>query len=101
MTKGNDRSAYQERLDRVTAYIYEHLDDDIDLQVLADVACMSPYHWHRIYHAMQGETVAATVKRLRLHRAAGFLAHTAMPIEEVAADEMQRRFDKLMGAAED
>ena len=26
---------------------------------------------HRIYHAIHGETIAATVKRLRLHRAAG------------------------------
>ncbi len=84
MTTGNSRAAYQDRFSRVTAHIYDHLDDDIDLNRLAEIACLSPCHWHRIYHAMYGETIAATVKRLRLHRAAGFLAQTAMPIAEVA-----------------
>ncbi|WP_282607944.1 GyrI-like domain-containing protein [Pelagibius sp. Alg239-R121] len=78
------RSNYEERLNRVIAYIYDHLDEEIDLQKLADVACMSPYHWHRVYHAVRGETIAVTVKRLRLHRAAGYLAHSDMPVDEVA-----------------
>ncbi len=80
----SQRSNYEERLNRVIAYIYDHLDEEIDLQKLAEVACMSPYHWHRVYHAVRGETIAATVKRLRLHRAAGYLAHSEMPVEEVA-----------------
>ena len=84
MTIGNGRAAYEDRFNRVTAHIYDHLDDDIDLNRLAEIACLSPYHWHRIYHAMYGETIAATVKRLRLHRAGGFLAQTDMPIAEVA-----------------
>jgi len=75
---------YDARLSRVTAYIHDHLDDELDLNRLADIACVSPYHWHRIYHAIHGETIAATVKRLRLHRAAGYLAHSAMAIKEVA-----------------
>jgi AraC family transcriptional regulator len=75
---------YEQRLNRVTAYIYDHLDDDIDLNKLADIAYLSPYHWHRIYHAINGETLAATVKRLRLNRAAGYLANTTMPIAEIA-----------------
>ena len=75
---------YEERLNRVTSFIYDHLDDDIDLDRLAAVACLSPFHWHRVYHALHGETLAVTVKRLRLHRAAGFLAQTAMPIGEIA-----------------
>ena len=77
-------AGYQDRLDRVTSYIYDHLDDDIDLNRLAEVACLSPYHWHRVYHAMNGETIAATVRRLRLHRAAGLLANTQVAIERIA-----------------
>jgi AraC family transcriptional regulator len=84
VTPTKSRVDYQDRLDRVTSYIYDHLDDDIDLNRLADVACLSPYHWHRVYHAMHGETVAATVRRLRLHRAAGLLANTSMTIDAVA-----------------
>ena len=77
-------ASHEARLGRVTAYIYDHLEDEIDLQRLAGIACLSPWHWHRIYHAIQGETIAATVKRLRLHRAAGYLAQTDLPIETIA-----------------
>ena len=77
-------ASYEDRLSRVTGYIYDHLDDDLDIERLADVAAMSPWHWHRIYHAMRGETVAATVKRLRLQRAATLLAQTKTPIAEIA-----------------
>jgi AraC family transcriptional regulator len=75
---------YGERMDRVTAYVFDHLDDALDLNKLAEVACLSPYHWHRIYHAMRGETIAATVRRLRLHRATGWLTQTDLSIEEIA-----------------
>ncbi len=78
-------SSYEKRFSRVTSYIYEHLDEELDLMKLADIACMSACHWHRIYHAMHGETLAATVKRLRLHRAAGLLVHSEIPVDQVAA----------------
>lgn len=84
MNKVKNWIDYEQRLGWVIAYIHDHLDDELDLNKLAEVACLSPYHWHRIYYAIQGETIVATVKRLRLHRAAGYLAHTSMPLEEVA-----------------
>ena len=77
---------YEVRIERVVAYIYEHLDDPLDLNRLAEVACLSPYHWHRVYKAMRGETIATTIKRHRLTRAAVRLAQTSMPIEQVARD---------------
>ncbi len=81
----NDWIEYGARMDRVIAHVFDHLDDELDLARLAEVACLSPYHWHRIYHAMKGETIAATVRRLRLHRASGWLANTGLPIEDIAA----------------
>jgi AraC family transcriptional regulator len=61
---------YAIRLERVVTWLADHLEDTLDLARLAAVACMSPFHFHRVYHAMQGETAADTVRRLRLHRAA-------------------------------
>jgi AraC-like DNA-binding protein len=69
---------YEARLRRVSAYIHEHLDEALDMEKLADIACMSSYHWHRIYRAIYGETLAATVKRLRLHRAASEIVRTIL-----------------------
>ena len=75
---------YQRQLDAVTDYIYAHLDDDLSLDRLTDVSGFSPYHWHRIYRAVRGETAAQTVRRLRLERAATMLAQNAWPLERIA-----------------
>jgi AraC family transcriptional regulator len=78
------RSDYSVRLTRVVTWLTEHLDDTLDLARLADVACLSPYHFHRISHALQGETVAATVRRLRLHRAGLELIAGSLPVGRIA-----------------
>jgi AraC family transcriptional regulator len=75
---------YDERLSRVAAYIYAHLDDELDLNSLAEVAYLSPYHFHRIYRAVRGETVTTTVRRLRLHRAASQLVQSTRSVEEIS-----------------
>ena len=68
MAKQQTQASYQSRLDRVVDHIYAHLDEDIRPEGLAEIACLSPYHWHRVYQAVLGETVVDTVKRLRLQR---------------------------------
>jgi AraC family transcriptional regulator len=78
------RSDYAIRLERVFRWLADHLDDTLDLARLAEVAAMSPYHFHRTYHAMQGETAAETVRRLRLHRAAVELITGELPVPRVA-----------------
>ncbi|MBD9647171.1 AraC family transcriptional regulator [Ensifer sp. ENS09] len=77
-------ATYERRLHRVSDYIYGHLDGDLDLDRLSEIACLSPHHWHRIYRAVHGETLAGTVKRLRLQRAAADLAQTELRIETIA-----------------
>ncbi|MDR5811981.1 AraC family transcriptional regulator [Caballeronia sp. LZ033] len=81
---GMSEKLYGTRLARVVTYIHDHLDDELDLNRLAEVACLSPYHWHRIYHGFYGETAAATVRRLRLHRAANELLHGEAQIDSIA-----------------
>jgi len=76
---------YARRVERVHAYLAGHLDRDVDLDHLAGIACFSPFHFHRIYHALQGETVAESVRRMRLHRAALDLIDGALPIARIAA----------------
>ncbi|GLS33268.1 AraC family transcriptional regulator [Mesorhizobium albiziae] len=75
---------YETRLNRVVDYVYDHLEEEIGMDRLAEVACLSPFHWHRIYTAMRGETLASTVRRLRLHRAADRLANSEMSVAEIA-----------------
>jgi len=84
MNELTTRSDYLIRLERVVSWLADHLDETLDLPRLAEVACLSPYHFHRIYHAMQGETAAETVRRLRLHRAAVELMTGELPVSRIA-----------------
>lgn len=77
------QASYVRRFTRVIEYIYAHLDEAPDLNTLADVAALSPYHWHRTWQAVYGESVINTVKRLRLQRAAADLANTDMALEAI------------------
>ena len=58
MNRSHSWTDYQERLSRVVAYIHDHLDEPLDLNRLAEVAHLSPCHWHRVYQALYGETIA-------------------------------------------
>jgi AraC family transcriptional regulator len=75
---------YGIRLERVFRWLADHPDQPVDLARLADVACFSRYHFHRIYRFVRGETVTETVRRLRLHRAAVDLIAGQMPVSRIA-----------------
>ncbi|MCC5024865.1 MAG: AraC family transcriptional regulator [Candidatus Synoicihabitans palmerolidicus] len=77
---------YKKRLQRVLHHVRTHLDKELPVDALAAVACLSPFHFHRIFSGMIGETVAALVRRLRLERAALQLRNTTAAILEIALD---------------
>ena len=77
---------YKERILRVLTHIQEHLDEALDLEELARLACFSSFHFHRIFAAMTGETIADHVRRLRLERAALELRSGAKQVIQVALD---------------
>lgn len=73
------------RIDRVLAHLAGALDQPLSLDALAEVACLSRFHFHRCYSALLGETPAETLRRLRLTRAAGELVNGRRPLREIAA----------------
>ncbi|SFR32066.1 AraC family transcriptional regulator [Litoreibacter janthinus] len=75
---------YEARLLRVKEYIHDNPAGDLSLDALADVAAMSRFHWHRVFHGMTGETCAGAVRRIRMHRAACWLIQKDWSIAEVA-----------------
>lgn len=84
MHKQVTQASYRDRLNRVIDYVHAHLDEELSFGQMAEIACLSPYHWSRIYAAMQGETIAASIRRLRLQRAADRLANSDLAIELIA-----------------
>ncbi|MCP4711919.1 MAG: AraC family transcriptional regulator, partial [Planctomycetes bacterium] len=61
-----------------------NLDQELSLDELAEVACFSQFHFHRIFSGMVGESVKQFVRRLRLERAAEQLRQTEKSIIEIA-----------------
>jgi AraC family transcriptional regulator len=68
------RREYERRVYRVMDYIQAHLDEDLTLEKLAGVAAFSPFHFHRVFAAITGETLSDFIRRVRLERAASGLA---------------------------
>ena len=75
-----------ERMNRVQRYIQEHVGETLRLEIVARVACYSPFHFHRIFQAYAGETLNAYVRRLRLERAAHQLCHSRREVTDIALD---------------
>lgn len=67
---GSLRQEYVARINRVTDYIRAHLNGDLRLDTLAKVANFSPYHFHRIFRGMTGETLNTFIRRIRAETAA-------------------------------
>jgi AraC family transcriptional regulator len=65
-----DRRSHTTRINRVIDHIDAHLAEPLGLNALATVAHFSPWHFHRVFQAFTGETLADRVRRRRLEVAA-------------------------------
>lgn len=75
---------YIQRINKVVAYINNHLDETLDLKTLSNEAALSDFHFHRIFKALKGEAIGGYITRLRLEATARLLRYTALTIEEIA-----------------
>jgi AraC family transcriptional regulator len=80
------RTFYADAVQRVVERIVTHLDDALDLATLADEACLSPFHFHRVFRGMVGETPLELIRRVRMERAAWRLVHDGGAITGIAFD---------------
>lgn len=65
---------YHSRMQRVLAYVDAHLDEELTVDVLSEVACISRYHFQRQFSALFGIGVHRYVQLMRLKRASYQLA---------------------------
>lgn len=77
---------YRQRIPQVQLHIQQHLDQELPLDRLAKVAHFSPYHFHRLFRALVGETLSEYVRRLRLESAAVALKNTDKSVLQIALD---------------
>jgi AraC-like DNA-binding protein/DNA gyrase inhibitor GyrI len=107
MSQATASNHYTERINLVLDHVSAHLTSNLSLNALADVAGFSPFHFHRLFRALTGETLNAFVTRKRLERAAQLMrgspgaSITAIALEcgFSAPSDFTRTFKKQYGLA--
>ncbi|PMN53186.1 AraC family transcriptional regulator [Vibrio lentus] len=77
---------YHKRLIPVVRYLEKHFNEPLNLIEVAALANFSPYHFHRTFKAVQGETLADFIRRLRLESAADDLFKSKQPVLNIALE---------------
>ena len=77
---------YAQRIDRVIDHLRGNLHRPVKLAELANVACFSEFHFHRIFGAVTGETLNNFTNRLRLEKAARLLRYSDQSLTHIALD---------------
>jgi AraC family transcriptional regulator len=72
------------RLDRVLEYIEVHLDADISVGDLAEVACFSLFHFVRAFYLAMGRAPHRYLSERRLDRAKHLLAYSDRPLVDIS-----------------
>lgn len=106
-TRPTTSTEYVERVNLAIDHVVTHLDQPLRLVEVAQAAMFSPFHFHRVFQAVMGETLADFVKRLRLEKAMVMMAHTKKPsLTRIAlacgfssSSDFSRSFKQRYGAA--
>ncbi len=64
---------YSYRINKALTYIDHHFDQNLSLEIVAAVACYSPFHFHRIFKEVIGEPLNAYITRKRIEKTASVL----------------------------
>lgn len=77
---------HEQRVVNALKAIEDGLRGKLELARIAEQACFSPFHFHRVFSALVGEPPAAYVRRRRLTRAGDCLLNTKTKIIDIALD---------------
>jgi len=84
MNKSNE--IYKSRINKAIDYVNNNLDRSISLEELASVSFFSPFHFHRIFVAVTGETVNHFTNRIRNEKAARLLKFSKKSISAISLE---------------
>jgi AraC family transcriptional regulator len=98
---------YVERVNRAIDHVTRHLAEPLRLDKIAKVACFSPYHFHRVFRSVMGETLHDFVSRLRLERAIFLMARAkrlrltdiALECGFASSSDFSRAFKAMYGVS--
>lgn len=93
-----------DRIARTLQFAQAHLTENLTVERLASIACLSPRQFGRAFHEATSETPAAAIERLRVEAAKARVENGREPIEAIAAsvgfadpERMRRAFVRRFG----
>lgn len=97
---------YKNRINRVFEFIDENLESDLSLSTVSGIAFFSPFHFHRVFKFVTGETLNEYVTRRRIEKSASDLLHKNATATEIAHNygfsdnsSYSRAFKKYFGVS--
>lgn len=95
-----------QRVGRVLDYIDAHLSDRLSLDAIAEIACLSPFHFTRCFKYTVGSSLHQYVIRRRIRRARELIALSRLSLAEIAVSvgfdsqaALTSRFTREVGIA--
>lgn len=82
--KSSTRAEILRRLLQVTDYIHTHLDKDISLEQLSRIACLSKFHFLRLFKVVFQATPYQFINAERIRRAKKMMQHTRLEVQDIA-----------------
>lgn len=97
---------YKNRINRVFEYIDKNLESDLSLNTVSKIAFFSPFHFHRVFKFITGETLNEFITRQRIEKSALDLLHNNFSTTEIAhkvgfsdISSFSRTFKKYYGVS--
>ncbi len=105
--KNKTNKEYLKRINKVLDYIDTNLASDLPLELLSKIALYSPFHFHRVFSTLIGESLNQFLTRKRVERIASILISTPnKTIKELAytygfksESSFSRTFKKYYGVS--
>jgi len=86
IVKRSTKIELYKRLSIARDYIQAHFSEDVNLNELSKVACLSPYHFHRAFKHTFGITPKKFVTGLRIEKAKWLLLNRSYSVQSICND---------------
>ena len=97
---------YRQAVEKVLHYMKSNLSHSLSLEELAEVAYISPYHFHRVFSEVTGISPGKFLTALRIQKARDLVLQTDAPIIEICYESgynsvsaFTTTFTELVGTA--